>query len=82
VLDVWVLDTRTAKLTQVPGMPAFVSLKATSMQWTHDGRLVLLAESDGRAFVAAWRPGQRPLPINPVKLPKRSGGSDAFAVFG
>jgi hypothetical protein len=81
VLDVWVLDTMTAKLTHVPGMPAYVSLKATSMQWTHDGRLVLLAENDGRDFVAAWRPGQRTLPIKLLRLPKRTGGSDSFALF-
>jgi hypothetical protein len=79
VLDVWVLDTTTAKMTQLPSMPAYVSLKATSMQWTHDGRLVLLAENDGRAFVAAWRPGQRTLPIKAVSLPARNGGSDSFA---
>ena len=79
VLDVWVLDTMTAKLTHLPSMPAYVSLKATSMQWTHDGRLVLLAENDGRDYVAAWRPGQRTLPIKRINLPHRTGGSNSFA---
>jgi hypothetical protein len=39
-LDVWLLDTKTGELTQLPGMPAYVSLKRTSMAWTDDGRLV------------------------------------------
>jgi hypothetical protein len=79
VLDVWVYDTVTAKLTQLPSMPAYVSLKATSMQWTHDGRLVLLTQNDGRDYVAAWRPGQPTLPIKRVTLPQRTGGSNSFA---
>ena len=59
VMDAWLLDTQTAQLTQVPGMPAFVGLKSTHMEWTSDGRLVILGEDDRRAFVAVWRPGQR-----------------------
>ena len=79
-LDVWLLDTETGALTQVPGMPAFVSLKETSMVWTRNGRLVLLAESGGRNVVAVWRPGQRRLGIKIVRLPNRSqSGSDSFA---
>jgi hypothetical protein len=81
VLDVWVLDTATGALTHVPGMPAFVRLKFSSMQWTHDGRLVLLGrDSPERAFVAVWRPGQRRLGIKTVQLPEASG-SDSFAVI-
>ena len=57
VSDVWLLDVRSGALTQLPSMPAFVSLKATSIAWTHDGRLVLLGESGGRDVVAVWRPG-------------------------
>jgi len=80
-LDVWLLDTETGRLTQLPGMPAFVSLKRTSMAWTHDGRLVLLAEDrSGRDIVAVWRPGQRRLALKTVRLPERSdSGSDSFA---
>jgi hypothetical protein len=77
-LDVWLLDTRTAELTQVPDMPAFVSLKLTSMVWTDDGRLVLLAES-GRDVVATWRPGQPRLLVKELRLRERGGGSDSFA---
>ncbi len=80
-LDVWVLDTKTGKLTQLPGMPAFVALKSTSIAWTDDGRLVLLAEErSGRDVVALWRPGQKRLAVKTVHLPDRSdSGSDSFA---
>jgi hypothetical protein len=59
-------------------MPAVVGLKHTNMAWTHDGRLVLLAESDGKEIVAVWRPGQRRLALKTVRL-ERTGGSDTFA---
>jgi hypothetical protein len=78
VLDVWLLDTATAELTQLPSMPAFVSLKRTSMAWTDDGRLVLLGESR-RKLVAVWRPGQPRLAVKQVRLPEPSAGSDSFA---
>ena len=80
VLDVWILDARTGNLTQLPGMPAFVSLKRTSMAWTGDGRLVLLGETETREVVAVWRPGQPRLALKVVRLPERAGGSDSFAV--
>jgi hypothetical protein len=84
VLDVWLLDTKTAKLTELPGMPALVSLKQTSMSWTHDGRLVLLAEvPSGKDMVVVWRPGQERLAVKTVHLPERSdSGSDSFAPLG
>lgn len=80
-LDVWLLDTRTQKLTQLPSMPALVSLKFTSIAWTADRRLVLLAkERGGKEIVAVWRPGQQYLAIKTVRLPEgtRSG---SFAVL-
>lgn len=79
VLDVWVLDTVTARLTHLPATPAYVSLKRTSIAWTHDGRLVLLGQEDERAFVGVWRPGQKRLSLKTVRLPVRDGASDAFA---
>lgn len=82
VMDVWLLDTTTGKLTQLPGMPAFVSLKRTDIAWTHDGRLVVLGESGGRHVVAVWRPGQARLALKTVNLPERDGGSDSFAPLG
>ena len=51
------------------------------MDWTADGRLVLLGEDDERSFVAVWRPGQPQLAIKNVQLPQSTGGS-AFAVLG
>lgn len=82
VLDVWLLDTKTRKLTPLPGMPAFVALKRTNMAWTQDGRLVLLAESAGKDMVAVWRPGQEQLELKTVRLPDRSdSGSDSFALL-
>jgi hypothetical protein len=51
-MDVWLLDTRGGGVTHLPGMPAFVDLKFTSMEWTSDGRLVVLGRSDGKGFVA------------------------------
>jgi hypothetical protein len=79
--DLWLLDTKTGKLTQLPGMPAFVALKMTNMAWTLDGRLVLLAEErSGRDIVAVWRPGQQHLALKTVRIPDRStSGSDSFA---
>jgi hypothetical protein len=83
VLDVWLLDTRAGKLTQLPGMPAVVSLKQTSMAWTDDGRLVFLAESGRREIVAVWRPGWPRLALKTVLLPERNtSGSDSFAPLG
>jgi hypothetical protein len=78
-MDVWLLDTRTGRLTQMPGMPAFVDLKFTSMQWTRDGRLVVLGESDRKGFVAVWKPGTTKLQVKRLHLPERTSGSDSFA---
>jgi hypothetical protein len=81
--DVWLLDTKTARLTHLPGMPAFVSLKRTSMAWTHDGRLVVLGESAGKNVVAVWRPGEKRLAVKNVHVPDGSdSGSDSFAPLG
>jgi hypothetical protein len=80
--DVWVLDTKTGKLTELPGMPAFVELKGTNMAWTTDGRLVLLAQSGRKGIVAVWRPGQRQLARRTTHLPGRErSGSDSFALL-
>jgi hypothetical protein len=81
VTDVWLLDPATRRNHQLPDMPAAVSLKRTSMLWTNDGRLVILAETDRRNVVALWRPGQKRLRVRPVALPVRYAGSDAFVVW-
>jgi hypothetical protein len=83
VWDVWVLDTETATLTELPDLPAFVAVKRANMAWTRDGRLVLLAESAGKDVVAVWQPGQTRLEVKTVRLPgRRNAGSDAFAILG
>ena len=64
----------------LPDMPADVSLKATFMSWTSDGRLVILAESGGREVVGVWRPGDARIAVRRVRLPQRNSGSDAFVV--
>jgi hypothetical protein len=78
-MDVWLLDTRTGGLTHLPGMPALVDLKFTSMEWTSDGRLVFLGETDGEGFIAVWRPGAAKLRVKRMRLPQRTSGSDSFA---
>lgn len=82
VTDVWLLDPLARRLQQLPDMPSAVSLKSTSMTWTHDGRLVMLAESGRRQLVAVWRPGQDRIRVLRVRLPVRDGGSDSFAIAG
>jgi hypothetical protein len=79
--DVWVLDTETAKLTQLPSMPAFVWLKWTSMAWTEAGRLVLLTRDAGRQMVALWRPGETHLQLKTVRLPNPHVASNTFAIL-
>jgi len=81
VLDVWILDTETAKLTQLPGMPAFMAIKRSDVAWTDDGRLVLLGYTNGENVVAVWRPGQRRLALKTVQLPELDGGSRSFAIL-
>ena len=45
VTDVWLLDPGTGRWRHLPGTPAAVALKFTSMSWTSDGRLVMLAQT-------------------------------------
>ena len=78
VMDLWLLDTNAGSLRQLPDMPAAVSLKRTSMSWTADGRLVLLAEVENRSLVAVWRPGDERLAVRSLRLPERTSGSDAI----
>jgi hypothetical protein len=81
VTDVWLLDPALRRFRHLPDMPAAVSLKFTSMSWTSDGRLVMLAETEQRDVVAVWRPGQRRIGVRPLRLPARNSGSDAFIVW-
>ncbi len=80
-MDVWSLDTHYRRADPRPGMPALVDLKFTSMQWTRDGQLVFLAETDGKGLVAIWKPGATRLGVKPMRLPSRTSGSDSFALL-
>jgi hypothetical protein len=79
--DVWLLNPMTRRFAHVPGTPAAVALKFTSMAWTGDGRLVLLAETADHDVVAVWRPGEKRLALRRVELPTRAGGSDSFVAW-
>ncbi len=70
-LDVWVLDTRTRRWTHLPDMPAAIVPKETSIQWTPDGRVVIL---DGPAL-GVWRPGDAHIGIRRVKPSRQPGSS-------
>ena len=79
LMDVWLLDLRTRRWRQLPGMPVLAALKATGMAWTGDGRLLLLGSFDrvGGAL-AVWRPGQDRLAVRRLRLPADRAGSDSF----
>jgi hypothetical protein len=79
LMDVWLLDLRTRRWWQLPGMPVLAALKFTSMAWTGDGRLLLLGSFDrvGDAL-AQWRPGQARLAVRRLRLPADRAGSDSF----
>jgi hypothetical protein len=86
VTDVWLLDPGTGSWQHLPGMPADVALKFTSMSWTSDGRLVMLAQTptSGPAshdVIAVWRPGEKSLAIRSVHIPARDSGSDSFMAW-
>jgi hypothetical protein len=81
VTDVWLLDPATRRFQHLPDMPAEVALKFTSMSWTSDGRLVMLAETAGQDVIAVWRPGQKRIAFKTMQLPARNSGSDSFVVW-
>lgn len=86
VTDVWLLDPTAGRWQQLPDMPADVALKFTSMSWTTDGRLVMLARTPTRGpashdVIAVWRPGEKTLAVRSVHLPARDSGSDSFIAW-
>lgn len=86
VTDVWLLDPTAGRWQQLPDMPADVALKFTSMSWTSDGRLVMLAQTPTRGpashdVVAVWRPGEESLAVRSVHIPARDSGSDSFIAW-
>lgn len=71
-LDLWLLDTRSGRLTHLPGFPILELLKQSGVAWTADGRLVIAARGGSfsqptrRTVIGVWRPGQRALPVGPL----------------
>jgi hypothetical protein len=68
-LHMWLLDTATHRWRHLPGMPAHLIPKATDVNWTGDGRVVILSGK----VLAVWRPGQPQLALRRVKPPKQPG---------
>jgi hypothetical protein len=68
-LDLWLLDTRTRRWQHLPGMPAPMVPKVTDVQWTADGRVVVLSSN----LLGVWRPGEPRLAVRRVKPPKHPG---------
>jgi hypothetical protein len=86
VTDLWLLDPTAGHWQELPDMPADVALKFTSMSWTSDGRLVMLAQTPtsgptSHVVVAVWRPGEKHLAVRPVHIPARESGSDTFIAW-
>ena len=69
---------RTGAISHVPGFPAQMELKRSSMAWTSDDRLVLLFEAEGATRIGVYRPGDPAVALRPVRMPVRNGGSDSF----
>lgn len=67
--DLWLLDTLTGAWRHLPDMPARAVPKATDVQWTPDGRVVVLAAN----ALGVWRPGDAHLAVRRVPLPKQPG---------
>lgn len=78
--DVWILDTTRGSFTHLPGYPAAVAIKFSSVLWTGDGRLAIAAQGGGRAVLALWRPGMRTLPLRTI--PSRHGYTTSAAFGG
>ena len=76
--DVWILDTRTATFTHLPGFPALQFIKQSNVAWTADDRLVVASQYASRTVVGVWRPGQTIMPVQP--LPNLAG-YDNFAAL-
>ena len=81
VTDVWLFNPSIRSFQHLPGMPAAVALKATSMSWARGERLVMLAQTAQHDVVAVWQPGQKRLNVRRVQLPERNSGSDSFVVW-
>jgi hypothetical protein len=68
-LDIWLLDTVTGGWRHLPGVPAQIVPKATQVEWTPDGRLVIVSGD----LLALWRPGESQLALGRVKPAEQPG---------
>jgi hypothetical protein len=64
--DIWILNTRTASFTHLPGFPALEFIKQSNVAWTGDDRLVVASQYRNRSVVGVWRPGQTIMPVRPI----------------
>lgn len=71
MLDIWLLDTQTHRWEHLPGMPARIVPKTTDVEWTTDGRVVILSGN----VLGVWRPGSRHLAVREVRPSKQPGSS-------
>jgi hypothetical protein len=78
--DIWLLDTRTAKLAHLPGFPILEWLKLSSVTWTANRQLAIIAAGGGRTVLGLWQGGQRAVDIRAI--PRLSGYSQAVALSG
>jgi hypothetical protein len=83
-LDVWLLDLATRRWRRLPDMPLRLAPSKPQLQWTADGRLLLLAglADEPASVVAVWRPGELRIAARRVRLPgpARPGGY-RFAIW-
>jgi hypothetical protein len=70
-LDLWLLDSQTRRWQQLPGMPARVVPKAADVEWSPDGRVVILYGN----VIGVWEPGSPQLAVGRVSTPDHPGGN-------
>jgi hypothetical protein len=68
-LDVWLLDTQTRRWEHLTGMPASLVPKITDVEWSADGRVVILSGD----VLGVWHPGSPRLSVARVTPPKQPG---------
>ena len=84
--DIWMLDPGTGVFTHVPAFPILEHLKFSSVAWSADGRLIIVAQGgafnqpDARTVIGVWRPGERSVRVRAV--PALDGYSQFVALTG
>jgi len=75
--DLFILDTRSARFTHIPGYPIREDLKHSSTAWTRDGRLVVITGLGGKTTLGVYRPGAHSVALRAIDPPPYAG-SDTF----